>query len=467
VDATLADFIRVLRSAGVRISVAESIDAHRAVRRVGLTDRGLLKSALRMTLAKSDEEAALVDGAFERFFSFQNLAAEGGLEDSPEAPAAERQLAGASRTGGGHGGERAEGVRPEAVVEAGPLAQQLLAQVWADLEVEIAAAGHRVGSSKIVSFTQRGRFTMAIADELGMRGLNHDIGRLAAGTDEQKAAAAYLERSRSVLLERIRDHVERQVGLFANPEDRRLLRERLPHLKLAAVDPHDFQQVQELVRRMAKRLVTLHVRRRKAARRGQLDVPRTVRGALAYDGIPFEPRWRRVKKDQPRIMALCDVSGSVATVSGFLLMFLYSVNTVLPKVRSFAFSDSLQEVTDLFQALPLEEAVAVTQRRLGDRSSDYGRSLRDFEQVCLEDIDYRTSVIVLGDARSNYGDPGHASLRRVYQRARRVIWLNPEPRSQWGYGDSEMPLLATACHHTRVCNTLKHLEQLVEELMRA
>lgn len=166
-------------------------------------------------------------------------------------------------------------------------------------------------------------------------------------------------------------------------------------------------------------------------------------------------------------MVLCDVSGSVAAVSRFLLMFLYSVSETLPKVRSFAFSDSLEEVTELFEQRSLEEAVTLTLERLGERSSNYGASLAGFERIALGAIDRRTTVIVLGDARSNYGDPGIDSLRKVHQRARQVIWLNPEPRTAWGYGDSEMPLLATACHHVRVCNTLKHLEQLVEELLRS
>src|SRR5690625_2465240 len=157
------------------------------------------------------------------------------------------------------------------------------------------------------------------------------------------------------------------------------MRERLPQKKLSTVDRYYYQDMQELVRRMAKRLVTMNDRRKKSARRGQLDFRRTLRSGLAYDGIPFEPHWRHIKKERPRVMVLCDVSGSVATVSRFLLMFLYSISETLPKVRSFAFSDSSQEVTELFEQRPLEEAVALTLKRLGERSSDYGGSLADFE----------------------------------------------------------------------------------------
>lgn len=454
-EATLADFIRVLRAAGVRVSIAEAIDAHHAVHRVGLGDRALLKTALGLTLAKTEEERTLLDGCFERFFTFQELV--------DEEPAPTEQAAAAAVAAAEQRGDAGEAV-PAAV---SALSEQLLRQDWAALNVAVAAAGQRVGASQVVSFTQRGRYTQAIAEAMGLPQVNADIARLAAGDDAERDAAGRLERGRALLLERARDYVERQIGLFADPETRRWMRERLPQQRLSAVDRYYYQDMQDLVRRMAKRLVAMNDRRKKTARRGQLDFRRTLRSGLAYDGVPFEPRWRRIKKDRPRVMALCDVSGSVAAVSRFLLMFLYSVSETLPKVRSFAFSDSLEEVTELFEQRPLEEAVALTLKRLGERSSDYGGSLADFERLALDDIDTRTTVILLGDARSNYGDPGISTLRKVYQRARQVIWLNPEPRTAWGFGDSEMPLLATACHHVRVCNTLKHLEQLVEELLRS
>ncbi len=462
-DSTLTDFIRVLRGAGLRVSVAESIDAHLAVRRIGLGERGLLKDALAMTLAKSHDERRTFEDCFERFFTLQELS-----DQVPEAaPAAEEQAAEAgSSTGGGAGGPSSGRDRAEVEVES-ELARQLLAQDWANINVRIAAAGQRLEISQIVSFVQRGRYTRAIADELDLQGLDRDIARLDAGSAAEREAAGQLERDRAALLERIGEYVDRQVALFADPEYRQQLQGRLSQSRLAAVDPFYYQEMQELVRRMAKRLVAQHSRRKKAARRGQLDFRRTLRSGLAYDGVPFEPRWRRIKKDQPRIMVLCDVSGSVAAASRFLLMFLHSVSAVLPKVRSFVFSDNTLEVTELFQNHSLEEAVREAMRQMGERSSDYGNSLKDFERLCLDDIDRRTTVIVLGDARSNYGDPGISTLRKVYRRARQVIWLNPEPRVQWGTGDSEMPVLATACHRTRVCNTLKHLEQLVEELMRA
>ena len=181
----------------------------------------------------------------------------------------------------------------------------------------------------------------------------------------------------------------------------------------------------------------------------------------------FETHWKSTKIDRPKVFAVCDVSGSVSAVSRFLLMFLYSVSEVLPKVRSFAFSSRLEEVTELFERQDLEEAVAVVQHRFGNMSTDYGRALQDFERLCLNDIDYRSTVIILGDARSNYGNPRSEILREIYGRAKQVIWLNPEPRPLWSLGDSEMLKFKPNCTRVDVCNTLAHLEHIVSDLLRS
>jgi uncharacterized protein with von Willebrand factor type A (vWA) domain len=140
---------------------------------------------------------------------------------------------------------------------------------------------------------------------------------------------------------------------------------------------------------------------------------------------------------------------------------------VLPTVRAFVFSSQLAEVTELFGRLKVEDAVATTLRQHGWGSTDYGRAFAQLTAETLDDIDHRTTVLILGDARSNYGDPGHRDLRRIHERARRVIWLNPEPRSFWNMGDSEMQRLGAACDRVESCRSLRHLERIVSELLRS
>jgi uncharacterized protein with von Willebrand factor type A (vWA) domain len=180
----------------------------------------------------------------------------------------------------------------------------------------------------------------------------------------------------------------------------------------------------------------------------------------------FHTYWKRVKKEKPKLLAVCDVSGSVAAYAKFLLMFLYSLQDVLPQVRSFAFSSHLGEVSDLFDQYPLERAIELVNWRYGG-ATDYGGSLEDFARLAMDDIDGNTTVIILGDARNNHGDPRLDILQDIYQRARQVIWLNPESRKVWGSGDSEMPRYQSACHFSAECNNLKQLERIVDQLLRS
>ena len=217
---------------------------------------------------------------------------------------------------------------------------------------------------------------------------------------------------------------------------------------------------------MAKKLASRHSRRRKLLKRGRLDMAKTLRKGIPHDGIMFNTYWRQVRKEKPQILAVCDVSGSVAAYAKFLLLFLYSLQDILPKVRSFAFSSHLGEVSSYFAEHPVEKAIELVNWKYGG-ATDYGSSLSDFAQLALDDINSNTTVIILGDARNNNGDPKLDIMQGIYQRARQVIWLNPESRRAWGTGDSEMLRYQSACHFSAECNNLKQLERIVDQLLKS
>ena len=245
-----------------------------------------------------------------------------------------------------------------------------------------------------------------------------------------------------------------------------LREEMLQKTPLGRIEMRDFKVMQELVRKLAKRLVSLHSRRRHVARRGHLDVRHTIRRDIEYDGLMFDTVWKRVRVDRPKVIAVCDVSGSVAQAARFLLLFLYSMTEVIPKVRAFAFSNQLGEVTEAFETMKVEDAIAHTLNAWGMGSTDYGGALSELERVTLSDVDHRTTVLILGDARSNHGDPGDKALRRIHERARRVLWLNPEPRTLWNTGDSEMRRLGACCDRVEPCRSLRHIERIISEIAR-
>jgi uncharacterized protein with von Willebrand factor type A (vWA) domain len=213
------------------------------------------------------------------------------------------------------------------------------------------------------------------------------------------------------------------------------------------------------------RLASGHGRVRRRARRGQLDLRRTLRQNMATDGMLFRTSWKRQKIERPKVMAICDVSGSVASVARFLLLFLYSMHEVMAGLRAFAFSNRLVEVSDILERNDIEPAIAEILRTIGFGSSDYGASLEDFENGWLGLLDRQTSVIIMGDGRGNYTNPRTDILEAIAKRCKRVIWLNPEPESLWGSGDSDMPRYRPYCHYVGVCNSVRHLERAMTDLL--
>ena len=217
---------------------------------------------------------------------------------------------------------------------------------------------------------------------------------------------------------------------------------------------------------MAKKLETLASHKRKVFRRGHLHVPRTLRSNMSYDGALFDLKWKSKKINRPKVFAICDVSGSVANYARFMLLFLYSLEAVVPSVRAFAFSSHLGEVTGWFDEHDLDEAISRTLKAYSGGSTDYGQAFRDLHDLCLDEVDHRSTIIILGDARNNFGDPRKNLLQTLYERAGRIIWLNPEPRGSWFVGDAEMRAYLPYCHQARVCNSLEHLERLMTDLVK-
>jgi uncharacterized protein with von Willebrand factor type A (vWA) domain len=304
-------------------------------------------------------------------------------------------------------------------------------------------------------------------DQMGLPDLNQEIGELKqAPTIPERRLGQQLKSRKDFLREQVRDFVEQQFLLNADVSGKRLREELLRKVKLSNVEHRNFRLIQEIVYKMAKKLSILHSRRKKVFKRGQLNISRTLRNNMAYDGAIFDLHWKSVKIDRPKVFAICDVSGSVANYARFMLMFLYSLEDVMPKVRSFAFSSDLAEVTDLFQRNKIEDAIAKTLRDYSGGSTDYGQALADFKRLCLDDVDNRTTIIILGDARNNFGDARAEILKELYDRSKRVIWLNPEAKLGWNTGDSEMRKYGAYSHQVEECNSLIHLERIVGNLLR-
>lgn len=451
-DSILASFVRALRAAGAEASPAEAIDAARTVALLGYADRANLKSALGVVLAKTEAEKQIHDQLFELYFS---------------APATAKK-AGASSTDGdaGEAPARTGDAAVDALLElAAPQADGLASTA---LRSALARAATQAGVDDIRFATQTPFLANQTLTALGIGPLESRIAqRMAEPDGAASAEARQLVRARDSLRHHARALVQQRFELFGKPATDAFMTEVAVNRPIGRMAPAEMERMKVAVARMARKLASQHARQQKVVLHGRLDLRRTMRANAGHDDVPFKLIWKQRRRDRPRIVAVCDVSGSVATHVRFLLLFLYALHDSVGDLRSFAFSNRLKDVTAPLESLPFDDAMALILKEVGTGSTDYGQAWQDLHDRHWDAIDRRTTVIVLGDGRSNGSDPRLDLFTELVGRAKRVVWLSPEPEGRWGSGDSAL------LQYRPLCTSLSHaasaldLERALDEALSA
>jgi len=412
-DSRLAAFISILRSKDVRVSTDESIDAFNVLKLTGFSSKTFLRESLSFVLAKTTEEKEIFYNCFDSFFSFNSF--------TDHRDSKQNIINDFSQN------------YPEPTDYAeisSNLGKMLVFNNTNELSLAMVKAADFENLNEISFFMQKGRYARQILNRMGDGDLSNEIRELM--NDESifsRQTAQALVRGRKELLDEIIDYVEQQFLLHADEKGRKLREETLKSIKLSHIEKRDLHILNELVRKMSKRLVALNSRKRKDYKHGRVDIRKTLRKNISNDGILIDTFWKTKKRNKPAVYVICDVSGSVRSVSGFLLMFLYSMNDVIQNVRSFVFSSGLNEVTELFTNNPIEDAIIETLDSYGNGLTDYGQAFADFSEQYINNVDNRTTIIILGDGRNNYGNLRIELLKKMYERSKKIIWLNPEPVS--------------------------------------
>jgi len=435
-EQVLTDFIRALRSADVRVSTGESIDAVNAVKLIGYGDRTLLADTLRCVLAKSPAEKLAHDRLFDLYFSRKPLPAP--TEQSTDS--------------------RADG--------PGDLLDLMQSGDEAQIAIAMEQAGQEVDLADIRFSTQVPYFTQQMMKSMGLDRLESEMmSAFKQRSPEGDAKAQDLIDGRKDMFMRAREHAQQAFDTYGAGATEQFRQDFLSEKSITSLDRRDLERMRALVEKMAKRLAVKHSRRKRKTNRGKLDVRKTLRANAGYDGVPFKLAWKQTKRDRPKIVAICDVSGSVAQTVRFFLMLLYSLNEVVPDIESFAFSGRLKNVGDILERQDFNPAMDQIINSIGMSSTDYGQSLSDLKTEHWRAIDRRATVIILGDGRSNYGDPRVDIFQEASQRAKQVVWLCPESENQWGSGDSEMLRYRPFCNKMVHVQTIKDLERVIDEVL--
>ena len=477
----LVDFVGALRTKGIPAGTNETVDAAAIMGVLGLSDRERLRAGLASALVRRGGQREVFDQTFDVYFP----AGVGAAQSARDAAGGEALTVDALRD-----------------LLAAALADHDLRELSRIAELAVDALG-RVGTPDTDSaawsalqtleqlqphtLLQRAldeRTTAAAAGEVD----GYGAGTGAGGSGDRSPgwdARSTEDAGDNHFTDRlVRDEIRRDIARFrqlvASEARRRTAelrgRERMTRyavrtatdrVDFLAANQHQLAELRSTVQPLARKLATRLAAHRRRASRGSIDIRRTLRRSMSTGGVPVKPAYRKPHPRRPELVLLCDVSGSVAGFSGFTMLLVRALSDQFSKVRVFAFVNAMDEVTDIVRHGDGDLSAQILQEAHVTRwhgSSDYGEALGDFAEVFLDAVGPHTSVLVLGDARTNYGDPNLAALTRIAAASRRTHWLNPERTGTWGQGDS-VALDYARLVEMHECRTVEQLSRFVSRLL--
>lgn len=461
-DQRIIEFIAGLRAVGVRVSLAESEDAFRAVEEIGVMDREAFRTALRTTLIKDAADAP----EFERLFPIYFGSGGPPLFDPNRelSPNEMRMLKDALRDllGDEH--------------KLRQLMRYLLEGLNPTRE-ELEQLGRRAGVPLARYPHQQNWLTRRMLHQLGLdEEFNALMAQLIAKLEQMGMRRETLQRLAQIAeenLRRLEEQFEQYVGAQIAQQMAKERRERQPlrttNLMQRSFDTLSEREIAELrlqVRRLAAQLRSRAALRQRRGKRGALDAKRTLRANLRYGNVPIELK-RKQRHLKPKLVLICDVSTSVRRAVEFMLRLVYELQDQIHSTHSFVFIDDISDVSAEFAAHRPEVAIerVLEEHPPGHYNTNLGYSLAHFCKDYLDTVDHRTTVIILGDARNNYLDPRLDAFQEIKQRARRIIWLNPENQRLWNTGDSDMWQYEPYCDAVHEVSNLTQLANAIDRLL--
>ncbi len=449
----LVEFVGALRSKGIPAGTSETVDAAAVMDVLGLDRRELLREGLASALVRRGGQRDVFDMTFDLYFPAGTGATQAVLEADDDLSLTDLR-----------------DLLAMALADDDSRALEQVAEVAVDLLGQVGQGGSSTGGWSAYQTLERLRPQTLLVQALEVRG----------GGRSQGLQSAVPQVTDRLERDEIRRNVDRFRAMVAAEARRRTAEQRgrdvvTRHAVRSGSDRIDFlsanrQQLEELrtaVRPLSRKLATRLAARRRRAQRGRIDIRRTMRRSMSTGGVPLRPAYAKPHPTRPELVLLCDVSGSVAGFSNFTMLLVQALSDQFSKVRTFAFVNAMDEVTDLVKDTSGELGPRISQEARITKwhtSSDYGEAFGDFAAMFMAAVGPRTSVLILGDARNNNQDPNLGALHEIGQRARRIFWLNPEHHQRWGLGDSIAPVYAEVVEMHECCN-VDQLSRFITRLL--
>jgi hypothetical protein len=453
----MARFVAGLRASGVRVSVAESEDAWRAVEHMGIEDKDTFRLSLRATLIKDHNDLFIFEELFPMYFGqtippMLNPEAELSSEEQEMLKDAVQELAMDIQT------------LLDWLLSGQMPSQEELDQLMEQAGMENANSPYQQRwyarrMQRLLGWDKLDEVLELIYEKLAEMGMDPQQLEMLRGMIQQNKGGVQ-EQLEQAAGERIQDN------MIEEYQDRRQNAYDLMERSFGSLSETELDVLREQVRRLAARLRSRAALRQKKGKQGRLDVRATIRSSLRYGGVPMEIKMKH-RRTKPKVVVIMDVSQSMRHVVEFFLRMMYELQDQIQKMTSFAFYERLEDVTADMKCMGIEQAVEEVFRKFPymPYGTDLGGCLKTFEDDYLSAVDGRTTVIVVGDGRNNYRDPALDVMGDLERRARKVIWLNPEYPAQWGTGDSDMLKYQPLCDEVHQVRNLKQLADAIDQII--
>lgn len=460
-------FVEALREAGLSVSLAEDLDALAALRSVEWDSRDTVRTAYAATLVKRQAQRPTFDSLFDLWFPRLVGDGAGRVVEQSETSVVETTETGAVRDSG----PALEAFREQLLEALVAGDEEQLRQLAGEAVGRFGAMpGRAEGESSWSSYAAMKRvdpdgLVFAIMQALMAEGAGDEASARATATGRADAFTRLAEGDarRRIAEQKGPEHVAR---IAVRPTI-----DRIDFINARRTDLADMRrEIYPLARRLATRLTQEH----HARRRGPLDFRRTVRASISTGGVPLTTHHKPKRPHRTELVVLCDVSGSVANFAQFTLLLVFALREQFAGMRAFTFVDQVHEVTSLLSpqsgrpgADPVEVladlGASASQAAMWGRTN-YGRAFTKFQDEYAAALGPKSSLLILGDARSNYSDLALESLREMADAARHSWWLNPEAARQWGTGDSAAHEYAAVVPMVE-CRNLTHLADFVHGIL--
>ena len=475
----MSGFIAELRNAGLPVSLTENLDAMEAVKVIPIEDRDAFKYALGATLVKNNAHWRVFETIFEVYFSLRGPEYEINQENQPDDFWREMQDQMDQVKGQGEGkgsGGGMDSLTPEEIaamlMRALMNGDQAMMRALAKQSVQRFAGmepGRPVGGTYYLYRTLRNLDLDNMLQKL--MDANREMSKQELSSLEERLEKDEFESRTEQFKQEVEAEIRRRLVADRGAEAMaKTLRKPLPEdVEFMHASRDEMQSLKKALYPLTRKLAARLARKRRHGRKGPLDFRNTVRHSLSYGGVPADPKFRYPRPAKPELMVVADISGSVAAFARFTLMFVYAIQNQFSKVRSFVFIDGIDEVTKFFKSTEdIGEAINRVNTEADvvwvDGHSDYGHAFEVFFERYGKDINSKTTILLLGDARNNYHAAQSWVVKEMRKRARHVYWLNPEPKSYWNTGDSIVGEYGAHTDGVFECRNLRQLEGFVENL---